>query len=268
MKSMLAAVAVTMALAACKQPVAEVPMAQAQAAASGVAPAAVAAPLPPAVEATIRKNLAENLSGMPPVDEVKATPIAGLFEVRIGNDILYTDAQGGYVVRGDLLDLKSRRNLTEERVTKLLSTPIDFASLPLKDALVVVNGTGKRKMVVFADPNCGYCKRFERDLAKVKDVTVYTFLIPILGGDSPEKSMSIWCAKDQNEAWRAWMLDNRAPPKLLGTCAHPLERNLELQQKLAIKGTPAIFFEDGSRVPGAINAAEIEKRLAASSAKS
>jgi thiol:disulfide interchange protein DsbC len=216
---------------------------------------------PVAQEAAIRKGLGERLTNLPRIDEIRATPIAGMFEVRVGNEILYTDAEGNYIVRGEIIDLKTRRNLTEERIDRL--TAIDFAALPLKDAIVWKTGTGKRKIAVFADPNCGYCKRFENELSKVKDVTVYTFLMPVLGGDSPDKSRAIWCAKDPTAAWRNWMLEGTAPPRMLGECATPIERNMEFGRRYRINGTPAIVFEDGSRVPGMISAPELEKRLAA-----
>ncbi|RZT95217.1 DsbC family protein [Rivibacter subsaxonicus] len=220
---------------------------------------AVAQPVPQ--EASIRKGLAANMSNLPKIDEIRSTPIAGLFEVRVGSELFYTDAEGGYAFRGEIFDLKTRRNLTEERVNKL--NAIDFAQLPLKDAIVWKTGTGKRRIAVFADPNCGYCKRFEAELGKVKDLTVYTFLMPILGGDSPQKSEAIWCAKDSTTAWRAWMVEGTAPPKAAAKCSTPIERNLELGRKHRVDGTPAIVFEDGSRVPGMLTAPQLEQRLAA-----
>lgn len=223
------------------------------------ATAAIAQPVPQ--EAAIRKGLAANMSNLPRIDEISGTPIPGLFEVRIGTEIFYTDAEGGYVLRGEIFDLKSRRNLTEERVDKL--SAIDFAQLPLKDAIVWKIGSGKRKIAVFADPNCGYCKRFEAELSKAKDLTVYTFLMPILGGDSPQKSEAIWCAKDSTLAWRAWMVDGIAPPKAPAKCSTPIERNLELGRKHRLDGTPAIIFEDGSRTPGMLTAPQLEQRLSA-----
>ena len=126
--------------------------------------------------------------------------------------------------------------------------------------MVWKQGSGARRIAVFADPNCGYCKRFERDLQQVKDVTVYTFLIPILGGDSPEKATNIWCAKDSTRAWRDWMLDGKAPPRSMGNCETPMARNLALSRKHKVNGTPAIVFEDGTRVPGAMSAEQLEKQ--------
>ena len=214
-----------------------------------------------AQEAAIRKNLAERLPDMPKIDEVSKTPIPGLWEVRIGNELIYTDEQGNHVIQGTLFDTKAKINLTDQRIAKL--TAIDFDKLPLKDAMVIKQGTGARKLAVFADPNCGYCKRFERDLLTVKDVTIYTFLYPVLGPDSNDKARSIWCAKDAQKTWRAWMIDGTTIPKVMGACdTAAIERNSAFGRKHRVNGTPAILFEDGQRVPGAMPAADVEKRLA------
>lgn len=215
-----------------------------------------------AQEAVIRKNLAERLPTLPKIDEVKLSAMPGLWEIRIGTDIRYTDVSGNYLIEGELIDVRAKRNLTEERVNKL--TAIDFASLSLKDAIVWKVGNGKRRIAVFADPNCGYCKRFERTLQEMKDLTVYTFVVPILGGDSPEKARAIWCSKDQTTAWRNWMLDGTAAPRVMGQCDDSaIERNTALMRKHRMNGTPAIVFEDGQRVPGALTAAQLEQRLQA-----
>lgn len=211
-------------------------------------------------EDTIRKNLATVMPKDLKIDEVRPSPIAGLWEVRIGSEIRYTDATGQYLVEGEILDLKNRRNMTQERVDKL--TAVDFATLPLKDAIVWKKGDGKRRIAVFADPNCGYCKRFEKSLQDVDNITVYTFVVPILGGDSPDKSRAAWCAKDNTAAWRNWMIDNTAPPKADAKCdGSVIDRNLALSQKLRVNGTPAIVFEDGTRAPGALTAQQLEQRL-------
>jgi thiol:disulfide interchange protein DsbC len=216
-------------------------------------------------EAAIRKNLAERLPSLPAIDEVSKTPIPGIFEVRVGSDIIYTDEQGSYLIQGELIDTRTRTNLTEARIAKL--TAIEFAKLPLKDAITFKQGTGARRMAVFVDPNCGYCKRFERDVAGLKDVTVYTFLYPILGVDSVNKSRDIWCAKDPGKAWRDWMFNGTLPPSASeGKCdSTVLARNTELGRKHRVRGTPAAVFEDGSRAPGAVPAAELEKQLSAAS---
>jgi thiol:disulfide interchange protein DsbC len=212
-----------------------------------------------AQEATIRKNLAERLPQLQAIDEISKSPMAGLYEVRVnGSEIYYTDAEANFLLQGSLIDTKQRRNLTEERVDKL--TAINFDALPLKDAFTIVRGNGKRRLAVFEDPNCGYCKRFERDLQKVNNVTVHMFLYPILSADSTEKSKNIWCAKDRVKAWQDWMVRDQTPPA--ASCdAAAIARNLELGRKFKITGTPTLVFADGSRVPGAIGAAEVEKRL-------
>ncbi|MET4579159.1 DsbC family protein [Ottowia thiooxydans] len=211
-----------------------------------------------AQEATIKKNLGERIPALTQIDEVNKTPMPGLYEVRIGTDILYTDAEGNYLIQGSLLDTRNRKNLTDERVEKL--TAIDFKDLPLKNAFTIVRGNGKRKVAVFEDPNCGYCKRFEKDMQNVNNVTVHLFLTPILGADSEEKSRNIWCAKDKAKAWTDWMLDN-SQPKAASCNTDALTANVEFAKKYRITGTPTLVFADGTRVPGAINAQQIEKLL-------
>ena len=187
--------------------------------------------------------------------------------MRVGTDIHYTDENGNFLLlEGQLLDTKTNVNLTEERVAKL--TAIDFATLPLGDAIVWKQGTGSRKLAVFADPNCGYCKRFERDLRQVKDVTVYTFLLPILGPDSTTKSRNIWCSNDRAKTWNDWMLDGQTPVAFMGTCdTAALQRNTALARKHKVNGTPALVFEDGRRIPGAVKLEQLEKQLIASAKK-
>jgi thiol:disulfide interchange protein DsbC len=219
-----------------------------------------------AQEAEIRKNLVQRLPDLPKIDEITKTAIPGLYEVRMGTEIVYTDERGDYVIEGSIIDTKSRANVTEARLDKL--TAIDFASLPLKDAIVWKQGTGARKLVVFADPNCGYCKKFENDMQQVKDVTVYTFLYPILGGDSPEKAKNIWCAKDNGAVWRNWMIHGAAAPRSMGECdTSALQRNVAMGKKFRVNGTPSIVFENGKRVPGALAPDEVEKQLLAGRGK-
>ena len=213
-----------------------------------------------AQDAAIRKNLAERLPQLGKIDEISKTPINGVYEIRFnGTDILYTDAQGDYLLQGNLIDTKQRRNLTEERVDKL--SAINFDTLPVKDAFTIVRGNGKRKLAVFEDPNCGYCKRFEQSLLKVDNVTVYLYLYPVLGPGSVDKSKAIWCAKDKPKAWHDWMLNGVAPaPAKCDSTA--VDRNIALGKKHKITGTPTLVFTDGSRVPGAIDADQVELRLA------
>jgi thiol:disulfide interchange protein DsbC len=213
-----------------------------------------------AQEAAIRKAIAERMPDFPKVDEINKTPIPGLYELRIGTEVIYSDETGSFIIQGSIFDTKSRTNLTDERIDKL--TAIDFKQLPLADAIVWKQGTGERKIAVFEDPNCGYCRKFERDLNAVKDVTVYMFLYPILGPDSTEKSRQIWCAKDRAATWRGWMLESTPIPRAMGQCdTSALSRNLALGKKHRVNGTPAIVFEDGKRIPGAVGTEAIEKQL-------
>lgn len=213
-------------------------------------------------EAAIRKNISERVPQLKNINEIKKSPIPGIFELRINDsEIYYSDANGNYLVLGQLIDTKTRRNLTEERVDKL--TAIAFEDLPLKDAFTMVRGNGKRKLAVFEDPNCGYCKRFERDLQKVDNITVYLFLYPILSQDSADKSKAIWCAKDPAKAWQDWMVRDQAPAA--ASCdASALARNVELGRKHKISGTPTLIFTNGNRVPGAIDDKQLEKLLSES----
>ena len=213
-------------------------------------------------EDTIRQTLNDRIPQLTKIDEVRTTPMQGLYEVRVGTDVFYTDAQGNYLIQGELIDTQARRNLTEDRIKAL--TAVKFSDLPLNDAIKVVQGKGERQIAVFADPNCGYCKRFERDMQSVDNVTMHVFLIPILSPDSVEKSRNIWCAKDQAKAWQDYML--KGEKSTSATCdTKALERNLAFAHKYKITGTPTIVFTDNTRVPGAISAKDVEKRL--SSAK-
>jgi thiol:disulfide interchange protein DsbC len=230
--------------------------------------ALLAAAVPAAAnEALIRKVLAERYPKLK-IDEVRRSPVAGVWEVRYdGAEILYSDATGDHIfVSGALIDTKTRTDLTEQRIEKLLA--VDWDKMPLKDGIVIKQGNGTRRVAVFVDPNCGYCKRFERDLSTIKDVTVYTFLMPILGPDSVAKSRDMWCAKDPATAWRRWMLEGVQPSKAPASCnTDAIERNLAFSRTHRINGTPAVFFEDGTRRPGAIPAEQIEALLVAASKK-
>jgi len=210
-------------------------------------------------EAFIRKTLKERMPHIRPIDEIKRTPMPGLFELRVdGSEIYYTDASANFLIQGHLIDTKNQRDLTEERIQKIMA--VDFKSLPFKDAIVIVRGKGERKMAMFEDPNCGYCKRFERELQNIDNVTVYLFLYPILGKDSVDKSKAIWCSKDQSKAWQDLMLRDQAPnPTGCDTAA--LKRNVDFGQKQRINGTPTTIFADGSRISGAVEMAQIEKLL-------
>jgi thiol:disulfide interchange protein DsbC len=222
------------------------------------------APIP---EAAIRKVLQERISQLAKIDEISRTPIPGLYEVRYaGTELLYTDATGEHIlVGGSMIETRTRTDLTEARLEKLLA--VDFGKLPLRDAIAIKQGSGVRKVAVFVDPNCGYCKRFERDLSEIKDLTVYTFLLPILGPDSTAKSRDIWCAKDNAKVWRSFMLEGVAPPAANEKCdVAAIDRNLQFGRAHKINGTPAVIFEDGTRKPGALPPEMLERLLATATA--
>lgn len=232
---------------------------------AATAVSAWAGDVPAAQLAQIKQKLLQNLPDFPPIDSAQTTAMPGVIELRSGNEIIYTDPKGDFIIRGEIVETRTKRNLTEERMDEI--NQIDFASLPLKDAVVWKNGNGKRRMVVFADPNCGYCKQLEKSLQQIKDVTVYTFVVAILGEDSKVKANNIWCLKDRTQAWRDWMLSGAEPAKAFGMCATPIQRNGALAQRLRLTGTPAMVFEDGTRLPSAAPANVIEQRLAKAAAK-
>ena len=194
------------------------------------------------------------------VDAIRKTQYGGLYEVVVGSELFYTDQNANFLVLGSIIDLKTKENVTEMRVRQV--NRVDFASLPVDNAIKIVRGNGSRKVAMFADPNCGYCKRFERDLLGVNDITVYVFPYPILSPDSLEKSKAVWCSPDRGKAWIDLMVRDQ-PPKSDGKCDTPIDKVLAYGQSKKIQGTPTIFFEDGERIPGVMPIPDFEKRLAA-----
>ncbi|MGL4408568.1 MAG: DsbC family protein [Zoogloea sp.] len=211
-------------------------------------------------EASVRKNL-DTFFGTQAVESVKKTPYGGLYEVVLkSGELIYTDATVSYLVDGQLIDAKTKRNITQARLNQLQK--IDFATLPLDQAIKQVKGNGKRVVASFEDPNCGYCKRLAKDLQGLKDATVYTFLYPILSPDSTEKSRNIWCSKDKAAAWNDWMTGNKTPAAAPAGCdTTAIDKNVALGQKLRVSGTPTIFTADGNRLPGAVPLAQLEQAM-------
>ena len=209
-------------------------------------------------EASVKKAIEAKLGGNK-VTSVTKTPYLGLYEVYADGQIFYTDEKITAILAGSLIDGQSMKNVTSERMQKL--TAISFSVLPLDLAFKQVRGDGKRMLASFEDPNCGYCKRLAKDMIKLDNVTIYTFLLPILSPDSLEKSNRIWCSANKAKAWNDWMIDGKAPTGKADCDTTAIQKSIELGQKLAISGTPTIFFADGTRVPGAIPIAQIENRL-------
>ncbi|HEY8976455.1 MAG TPA: DsbC family protein [Burkholderiaceae bacterium] len=212
-------------------------------------------------DAAIRRALSERLPDLPRIDEITKSPVQGLYEVRYnGTEILYASENGDYVfVNGSLVETHSRQNLTEARSQAFMVT--DFDKLPLKDAIVIRQGNGARRMAMFVDPYCEYCKSFERDLVNVRDVTIYAFMIPILGPESKTRARDIWCAGDPARAWRDWMLRRVEPMRAMKCDVAPLERNVAFASQQRISVTPSLFFGDGSRKKGILTADAVESRL-------
>ncbi|WP_432381459.1 DsbC family protein [Duganella sp. P38] len=219
----------------------------------------VEAQTPPSTDA-IKKLIEPRLGENVKVDSVTATPYSGLYEVRIGSDILYTDKTATYLVNGHIFNLTTGADLTRERIEEI--TKIKFSDLPLDKALKSVKGDGSRVIAVFEDPNCGYCKRLRQTTLKETDnVTIYTFMYNILSDDSFVKSKNVWCAPDRQKAWDDWMLNGKVPATAAASCESPNDEILALGRKLGIQGTPAIFFADGSRIPGAIDSKALEDKF-------
>lgn len=204
----------------------------------------------------VKQRFQERFPGVP-VTAVAETPY-GLYEVQIDDTLVYTDADVSWVLEGTLIDARTRQNVTASRMEQLNAVPFD--QLPLELAFVQVKGDGSRRIAVFEDPNCPYCKEFRRTLQDVDNITIYTFLYPILSPDSREKSRAVWCAPDKAAAWDGWMLRNERP--FSATCDAPLDALLQAGRRLRVTGTPTIFFADGTRMSGALPRPVLEQRLA------
>ena len=211
-----------------------------------------------ASEAEVRKAFQSRYPGIP-VESVTRTPMPGIFEIYANGIVLYADEKVNYLIaEGRLVDAKTRTDLTAERLRKLQA--VAFDSLPLAHAFKMVRGSGKRQVAYFADPNCGFCKKFEQELQNVKDVTIHVFLYPVLSKDSVEKARSVWCSNDRAKAWSDWMLKNIVP-MAPSNCDNPIDSVLKFGQQRGIGGTPTLIFADGTRVPGMMPAADFNKLL-------
>lgn len=223
--------------------------------------AALGAPAEPGVAATLRQNIESRFPGAH-ILNVQPSAIPGLYELFMGDQIVYADAAGDYLIVGSIIDTQTKVNLTEARLND--HGKIDFGVLPLGRAIKIVKGNGSRQFAVFSDPDCPYCQQLEKTLLSVTDITMYVFLYPIasLHPQAPAKAHAIWCAADRSQAWTQWMHEKKLPPAK--TCAgDPIDALQKLGDSLHINSTPTLFFADGRRVVGAIAAPEIEKLLSA-----
>ena len=214
-------------------------------------------------EAVVKKNFESKFGAK--AESVTKSGYLGLYEIYADGQILYSDEKGTAFIIGPLIDGKTMKNVTQERMNKL--TAIKWSDLPLERAVKQVRGDGKRVLATFEDPNCGYCKRLAKDLQKLDNVTIYTFLLPILSPDSLEKSKAIWCAADRAKAWTDWMVDGKAPGGKTDCDTTAITKNQEFGRKLNINGTPTLFFASGERLPGAVPLQQIEEKLAQAAGK-
>ena len=209
-------------------------------------------------EDTIRLAVTPLLQGQP-IESITLTSHAGLYEIVTPRSILYTDQTGSFILFGStLMETRTKTNLTAQRLDEL--SKFKFAELPLEDAIKTVRGDGSRRLATFEDPNCGYCKKLISEFSKLDNVTIYTFLTPILSPDSSQKAKAIWCAADRSKTWNDFMGTN-APLPTTADCETPLERNLALSKKLRLTGTPALLFTSNSKTPGYLPADKIELKL-------
>ncbi|HEX4331716.1 MAG TPA: DsbC family protein [Usitatibacter sp.] len=207
----------------------------------------------------VKSELKKKLPDSPAPESVHKTPYGGLYEIVSGGEIYYTNDKADFIVAGSVIDLKTKENVTDARMRQV--NMIKWDALPLDQAIKVVRGNGSRKIAIFEDPNCGYCKRLERDLQGVTDITVYVLLYPILSPDSVTQSKAIWCSSDRGKTWLDHMVRDTA---ISGdsSCSTPVDKILALGQAKRVHGTPTIVFENGERIPGAIPISEIEKKFA------
>lgn len=219
-------------------------------------------------ENTLRKTLEERMQGTR-ITKIGPSPFPGLHEVVVnGINVIYTDDKGELAILGNIINLETKENLTKKRLEELAY--VDFSKIPLKNAIVKVKGDGSRKLVVFSDPDCPYCKQLEKELAFVDNVTIYTMLYPIeeLHPDARKRSEAVWCSSDRSKSWDNLMLYGKEPAAPKGKCATPIGEIQELARSLNIDGTPGLVFQNGKLVPGSLKTEQIETLLTAAAKKS
>lgn len=226
--------------------------------------AALAAPMAHASEAAIRQLFQSKLAEVT-VESVTRSPMPGLYEVVASGNIFYTDEKVNFIIRGVLFDARTAamRNVTRERNAEMAAKALVKAN---ENAIKRVRGNGRRVIYTFEDPNCGYCRQQQKELLKLSDVTIYTFLWPILSPDSVEKSRAVWCSRDRAKAWEDLMLRGVAP-QAEARCDTPIDKNMELARRFGANGTPAVFLADGRMIGGFVTAEAIEEALKAPAAK-
>jgi thiol:disulfide interchange protein DsbC len=209
-------------------------------------------------EQQIKVDLQKKIGSNTKIKSISPSPIPGVYEVLVGNELFYTDANSKYLIQGDIIEIATGKNITEQKQADL--NRIKWSELNTSNALKAVRGNGSRQLAIFSDPNCGYCKRLEKSLPQLDNVTIYTYLIPILSPDSAQKSKQIWCSADPQKTYIDWMI-NSIVPSGKSDCTTPLDKNMAFAKTYGITGTPTLFFTDGSRFPGAVQITDIEKKF-------
>jgi thiol:disulfide interchange protein DsbC len=213
-------------------------------------------------EAAIRKALASKLGAGAVIEGVQPAPMPGLWEVRLstpdGTQLIYTDANASYLIQGSLHDLRSGRDLTEDRLRKL--NAIKFDALPLEQAVKIQRGDGRRVLVMFSDPYCPYCQQFEKNLQQVDNIVVYVFMYPVIRPQNADHSKAVWCSADRSRAWLELAL-NHKPPAASAACDNPVEKNLELGRALRINSTPTLILANGEKIAGGMAAGDLQDLL-------
>jgi thiol:disulfide interchange protein DsbC len=211
-------------------------------------------------EAQIRRVVEATFQGVK-VEGVQDAPL-GLYEVRVrtpsGIQVLYTDANANHIILGNIIDTRAERDITKERLRKL--NLIKFDALPLDQAVKIQRGNGKRVLAMFSDPHCPYCKQFEQTLQRVNDITIYVFMVPIIRPELADHSKAVWCSADRSKAWLELALNGKAPaagPE----CPNPVQKNIELGQKLGVSATPTLIFANGERISGGLQLADLTEQL-------
>ncbi len=214
-----------------------------------------------AVMATLKQKYPSTV-----IKSVSSTNLPGVYEVVMGKNVAYVEESGRYFLFGHMFDMQTQTDLTEGKIMAEQVAKTDFKALPLKDAIKIVRGDGSRKVAIFSDPDCPYCKQLENNIANLTNVTIYLFLFPIdqLHPQAKAKSVGVWCAENQVKAWEGLMRRAEVPT---GQCENPVDRNIALAETMGINGTPTVILPDGSIIPGAPSAAKLEQMLNQAAAK-
>ncbi|MDR2710565.1 MAG: DsbC family protein [Burkholderiales bacterium] len=212
------------------------------------------------VKALLQKKLPDA-----PIKHIEKTQyLGGLYEVLVGEQMIYTDKDVTYILAGALYDMKdmpgAMKNLTDLRAREL--NRVDVSAIPLSYAFKRVKGKGERVMYLFSDIDCPFCERIEHTLREIDNVTIYTFLLPLdtLHPDAVRKSKTIWCAKDHVKAWETYYATQKLPDNK-GDCDTPISKIQQLAQGFGIRGTPGMILADGTILSGALPKESLESEL-------